>query len=116
MTYTLFGIKNCDTVKKACKWLDENGIVFEFHDYKTAGADADVLRRGFEIHGWDKIINRRSTTWRKLPKAAQDNMDEESALQTALDNPSLIKRPLLVSDNLFLVGFDTETWKSLPKS
>jgi len=103
-------------MKKARNWLDENGIAFEFHDYKKSGADADILKRGFEIHGWDKIINRRGTTWRKLPKEMQENMDAETALQAALDNPSLIKRPLLVSDDLFMVGFDEELWKTLPKS
>lgn len=115
MTYRLYGIKNCDTMKKAMKWLNDNGIAYDFHDYKKEGADESVLTRAIKTHGWEIVINKRGTTWRKLPKETQDRMDADLAVETALANPSIIKRPVLEGPDDLLVGFDESGWKSLLK-
>lgn len=109
----IFGIKNCDTMKKAFKWLDENGVEYDFHDYKKEGVDEAVLRQALCAHGWENVINRRGTTWRKLPDDVKNSMDETAAISVAIDNPSIVKRPLLVhQDNVYL-GFKAEDYKQI---
>ncbi|MDY0008880.1 MAG: ArsC family reductase [Bdellovibrionales bacterium] len=105
---TVYGIKNCDSMKKAFVWLDENGIAYDFHDYKKSGADEAVLKSAFKIHGWENVINRKGTTWRKLDDKTRDSMTEKSALAAALENPSLVKRPLIVAGKDILLGYDTD--------
>lgn len=107
---TIFGIKNCDTMKKAFKWLDENGVTYSFHDYKKDGADRDVLERAIAEHGWENVVNRRGTTWRKLDDDVKASMNAESAVSAATESPSMIKRPLLVSGNRILIGFDEDIY------
>ena len=109
----IYGIKNCDTMKKAFKWLVENNIAYNFHDYKKLGVDTDVLKSAIKEHGWKNVLNRRGTTWRKLDEATTENMDENSALETALDNPSIIKRPLMVHNNKTHLGFNADTYKEI---
>lgn len=114
MSVSIYGIKNCDTMKKALRWLDAQGVSYEFHEYKKEGADEGVLRRAIDAHGWDVVINRRGTTWRKLSDDLKNNMDADRAIAAALENPSLIKRPLLVKGNQTHLGFkDTEYEKLL---
>lgn len=85
----IYGIKNCDTMKKAFKWLDENDVSYDFHDYKKQGADADVLTRAIAAHGWDSVINKRGTSWRKLDANTQSAMSDESAVQAVTPPPKV---------------------------
>lgn len=109
----IYGIKNCDTVKKALAWLEERGVVFTFHDYKKQGVDEDVLRRALDQHGWENVINRRGTTWRQLPGDVKEAMDAKRAIDIALENPSIIKRPLLVHDDEIHLGFKDELYSRI---
>ena len=110
MTTTLFGIPNCDTMKKARRWLEANGVLYSFHDYKKAGVPEDELKLWVKTVGWEILLNRRGTTWRKLDDNIKDNIDEASAIQIMLDNPAIIKRPVLNSNNLITVGFSEKEY------
>lgn len=116
MVVHIYGIKNCDTMKKTFSWLDENGIAYDFHDYKKEGADVQILRMAIGQHGWETVINRKGMTWRNLPDIAKDHMDEENAIKAACDNPSLIKRPLIVTNDETYIGYDEDTFKSALKN
>ncbi|HEX2146607.1 MAG TPA: ArsC family reductase [Pseudorhizobium sp.] len=105
MTVTIYGIKNCDTMKKARNWLDQRGIDHRFHDYRAEGIDRAYLRRWIEACGWEAILNRAGTTFRKLDEAAKHDLDEGKAIQLMLEQPSMIKRPVLESGDDVLVGF-----------
>lgn len=107
---TLYGIKNCDTMKKALKWLDESGASYEFHDYKKQGTPRDIIAEAIKQCGWENLINRRGTTWRKLDEAVKNTMDENTALDIAIDNPSIIKRPLLSLDGKMTLGFKEDEY------
>lgn len=107
----IYGIKACDTMKKAFTWLDQHGIAYEFHDYKKAGAPEKQLRQWIRKLGWETVINKRGTTWKKLPETVRAGMDAESAVAAALENPSLIKRPIIEQGTILLAGFDTGTWQ-----
>tara|TARA_Y100001001_G_scaffold142338_1_gene146954 strand:+ start:184 stop:537 length:354 start_codon:yes stop_codon:yes gene_type:complete len=107
---TIYGIKNCGSMKKAFAWFDEHGIEYSFHDYKKQGADLDVLKKACAVHGWEQVINRKGTSWRKLPEDMRESMDEGKALQSAQDNPSLVKRPLIVDGDTILLGFDADRY------
>lgn len=108
---TAYGIKNCDTMKKAFVWFDDHNIAYDFHDYKKHGVDQAFLEQVLTSHGWETILNRRGTTWRQLPDAIKQAMDNKSALQTAIDNPSIIKRPLIANNDEILIGFDETIYK-----
>lgn len=105
MTITVFGIRNCDTMKKARAWLDANGVAAAFHDYKAAGIDAARLTRWVEIAGWEKILNRAGTTFRKLPDEAKAGLDAAKAVALMLGQPAMIKRPVIEYPGGLLVGF-----------
>jgi arsenate reductase (glutaredoxin) len=105
---TLYGIKACDTMKKARAWLDERGIAYSFHDYKKEGIDPSVLRQWCAEHGWEKILNRQGTTFRTLDEADRQNIDTEKAIALMQANPSMIKRPVLDTGAQRLVGFKPE--------
>lgn len=111
MTITLYGIANCDTVKKARKWLDAAGIEHAFHDYKKAGVPEAALRRWVEREGWERLLNRRGTTFRKLPESETAELDTGRAVALMSTHSSTIKRPVLEhgADGL-LVGFDEQAW------
>ena len=109
----IFGIKNCDTMKRAFAWLDEHGVAYTFHDYKTAGIGIEQLRSWSTQTGWETLLNTRGTTWRKLSPDQQANLDEEKALALMAENPSLIKRPVLEHGTSLLVGFAPEHYSSL---
>ncbi len=106
----LYGIPNCDTMKKARRWLDEQGIVHEFHDYRKQGIDEARLRQWLQQVSWETLLNRRGMMWRKLPEATRAAMDEVLAIETMLQTPSIIKRPVLEHDAGLLVGFDPQVW------
>ena len=106
----IYGIKNCDTMKKARRWLDEHGVVYDFHDYKTAGIDAETLRRWSGQVGWQVLLNKAGTTFRKLPDAAKADLDEDKAVALMVEQPSMIKRPVLDTGGDLLVGFKPEIY------
>ncbi len=108
---TIFGIKNCDTMKKAFAWLDQHDVRYEFHDYKKAGIDATRLKKWSTQVGWEILLNTRGTSWRKLSAAQQADMDEAKAIRLMGENPSLIKRPVLENGKALLVGFDAARYQ-----
>ena len=110
MSITLYGIPNCDTVKKARKWLDAKGIGYEFHDYKKQGADAGKIAEWVDQAGWEVVLNRRGTTFRKLPDADREGLDSKKAVAVMAANPSCIKRPVAEHPGGLLVGFREEEW------
>lgn len=110
---TLYGIKNCDTMIKARRWLDAQGVKYRFHDYRKDGLDEQRLRAWEKELGWETLLNRRGMLWRKLPQATRDNIDRASALQCMLDNPGIIKRPLLDLGKRRVVGFDAHEYAAL---
>ncbi|WP_294260416.1 ArsC family reductase [uncultured Sphingomonas sp.] len=112
MTITLYGIPNCDTVKKARTWLDAAGIAYDFHDYKKAGADPDRLRGWVERVGWEKLVNRAGTTFRKLPEGERAIAGADAAVVLMAAHPSLIKRPVVEHDGGLLVGFKPDEWQA----
>lgn len=109
----VYGIKNCDTMKKTFTWLDAHAVAYDFHDYKKQGADEGVLKAAISQYGWESVINRKGTTWKKLSEAERENMTQKSAVAAAVKNPSLIKRPLIVAGKTMLLGFDDAAFKSL---
>lgn len=113
MSATMFGIKNCDTIKKARAWLNERGVAYDFHDYKTAGIDEARLRRWSGEIGWETLLNRAGTTFRKLPDADKAGLDEGKALALMIAQPSMIKRPVLEAKGKLLVGFDPDRYEAL---
>jgi len=110
-TATIFGIKNCDTMKKARAWLDKRGVVYAFHDYKTAGIERDRLEQWSKKVGWETLLNRAGTTFRKLPDKDKTTLDAKKALALMLAQPSMIKRPVLdLGGGKLLVGFSPDTY------
>ncbi|KIP97711.1 MULTISPECIES: ArsC family reductase [Pseudomonas] len=110
MSNVLYGIKACDTMKKARTWLDEQGIAYQFHDYKTAGIDRGNLQKWCDEHGWETILNRAGTTFRKLDDAQKSDLDQAKAIELMLAQPSMIKRPVLDLGTRRLVGFKPERY------
>ena len=102
---TIYGIANCDTIKKAKKWLTDHNLEFNFHDYRKQGLDPALLKSWVDELGWEVLINKRGTTWRQLPNDLKDTIDSESAVTVMLDNPAIIKRPMLVKGDERHVGF-----------
>ena len=107
---TIYGIKNCDTMKKARAWLDGHGVAYAFHDYKTAGIERGKLEAWSRAVGWEKLLNRSGTTFRKLPDASKDGLTERNALDLMQAQPSMIKRPVLDVGGKLLVGFAPEQY------
>jgi Spx/MgsR family transcriptional regulator len=110
---TLYGIPNCDTMKKARAWLAEHDIDYVFHDYKKAGIDEQTLRAWIDELGWEVLLNRRGMMWRKVPQATKDNIDEASAMALMLETPSIIKRPVLDTGDARHVGFKPEQYAQI---
>lgn len=111
MTTTIFGIKNCDTVKKAIKWLNENELNPQLHDYRVDGVELQWLAEMAEKFGWETLVNKKSTTWRGLDDAIKKNLDKTLALQVLQENPTLIKRPIVIKDEVALIGFNENDYK-----
>ncbi|MEP7223211.1 MAG: arsenate reductase [Novosphingobium sp.] len=110
MMLTMYGIPNCDTVKKARDWLDGQGIAYAFHDYKKQGADAARIADWVTQAGWEKVLNRAGTTFRKLPDVDKQGLDAAKAVQVMAANPSCIKRPVVEYPGGLLVGFKPDEW------
>lgn len=113
MATILFGIPNCDTVQKARKWLDQHRIPYQFHDFRKDGLSAKQLDHWCQLLGWETLINRRGTTWRKLPESERVAIDARSAQVLMLAQPTLIKRPVLQMGEIFEVGFDADRYQTL---
>ena len=113
MTITLFGIVNCDTVKRARAWLGERGVAYDFHDFKQAGLPAALLDRWLDALGWEVLLNRRGTTWRRLSEAQRAAATDAAGARAALlAQPSLVKRPVVDwGDGALTVGFDAQQWQ-----
>ena len=109
---TIYGIKNCDTMKKARAWLDGRGVAYAFHDYKAVGIERATLEAWAREVGWEVLLNRSGTTFRKLPDAAREGLTEAKAIALMLDQPSMIKRPVLDLGGRLLVGFKPEQYEA----
>jgi Spx/MgsR family transcriptional regulator len=112
MMPTLYGIPNCDTVKKARVWLEARGTDYAFHDYKKVGVDEPSLRRWIATLGWETVLNRVGTTFRKLPDADRADLNEDKAVALMLAQPSMIRRPIVEGDGFLLAGFRPEAWEA----
>ena len=110
MTNTIYGIKSCDTMKKARTWLDGHGVKYEFHDYKAVGIDKAALTRWCDEKGWEVLLNRNGTTFRKLPESQKTGLDQRRAIELMLAQPSMIKRPVLEFGKRLLVGFQPDIY------
>jgi arsenate reductase len=113
MKTTIYGIKNCDTMKKARAWLGSHDVTHDFHDYKAAGIDRAKLEAWLKVVSWEVLLNRAGTTFRKLPDAAKANLNEAKAVKLMLEQPSMIKRPVLEHGKTLLVGFSPEKYAAL---
>ncbi len=112
MTVTIYGIRNCDTMKKARAWLDAAGVDYAFHDYKTAGIDKARLERWSKAVGWEALLNRAGTTFRKLPDKDKEGLTAAKATKLMIEHPSMIKRPVLETGKTLLVGFKPDDYKA----
>ena len=112
MTLILYGISNCDTVKKARRWLDEQNVAYRFHDVRKDGLDAARLQNWIDALGWDKLLNKAGTTFRKLPDTQKEGLDEASAKALMLDQPAMIRRPVVEATDAISVGFSAADWQA----
>jgi len=110
-TITIYGIKNCDTMKKARAWLDQHGVAYGFHDYKAAGIERSRLEGWAKAVGWETLLNRAGMTFRKLPDRDKEGITEKKAIALMLDQPSMIKRPVLDVGRKLIVGFSPQTYE-----
>ncbi|MEW7993041.1 MAG: ArsC family reductase [Candidatus Thiodiazotropha endolucinida] len=113
MMVKLYGIPNCDTMKKAIRWLDEHGITYQFHNYKKVGVDEKLLRQWVDRVGWEALLNRRGMMWRRLDDSVKAEINEENAIRVMLETPSIIKRPVLETDKTLNVGFTEKAYSKL---
>ena len=114
--YIIYGIKNCNTMKKAFTWLDEHQINYQFHNYKTDGLSAELLNDLLKLVDWQSLLNTRGTTWRKLDEALRNQIDnQDAAIKVMLANPSILKRPLLIDGKQALLGFSEESYSQFVK-
>jgi len=110
MSITIYGIKNCDTMKKAFAWLDNHGVAYDFHDYKKAGVTKVQLTQWCRAAGWEKVLNRAGPTFRKLPEADKQDLTQEKAIALMIGNPSMIKRPILEKGAALEIGFKPDRY------
>jgi len=113
MPITVYGIKNCDTMKKAFAWLDRHRVAYEFHDYKKAGVTKAQLHQWCRAAGWETVLNRAGPTFRKLPDADKQNLTQDKAIALMIGNPSMIKRPILEKEGALEIGFKPERYAAL---
>ncbi|WP_413693470.1 ArsC family reductase [Psychromonas sp. KJ10-2] len=112
MTTTMYGIPNCDTIKKAQKWLKENDIAFTFHDYRKDGLDENLLAQFYAVSSWDELLNKRSTSYRALTEQQKETLDETTVKALFIESPTLIKRPLIIHNGAAIVGFNVKKYQS----
>ena len=110
---TLYGIKNCDTIKKARKWLADNGIEYTFHDVRTDGIDGATIEKWIEQTDWETVLNRRGTTWRKLDSNVQEATNRDTVTALLLEQPAMIKRPVLDVDGAITIGFKVDQYQTI---
>ena len=110
---TLYGIKNCDTVKKARRWLEDHGVAYQFHDFRQDGLDKKQLSGWVEQLGWEAVVNKRSTTWRNLSDKDKEITTDAQAVKLLATNPTLIKRPILEKNKILLIGFKEADYKKI---
>jgi Spx/MgsR family transcriptional regulator len=115
VTVTLYGIKNCDTIKKARKWLEQNSVEFRFHDFRVDGIDKKLIDTWIKQIDWQILLNTRGTTWRKLPEAEREGINKAFAVKLMLEQPAIIKRPVLSVNNEFHVGFKEQEYEEIFK-
>jgi len=113
MSITLYGIKNCDTIKKAKKWLQSEQIDYRFHDYRSDGLDITLLNEFLKTQSWEVLLNKRGTTWRAQSDEVKNNIDERSAIALMLEHPAMIKRPVLITPETTHVGFKADVYLSI---
>ena len=113
MSTYMYGIKNCDTIKKARKWLEDAGVDFHFHDFRKDGITPEKLDTWFAAVGWETLLNKRGTTWRQLPEDVKNGIDAASAKTVMLENPAIIKRPVLETPQGVTVGFKAAEYEEL---
>jgi arsenate reductase (glutaredoxin) len=113
VTVSIYGIKNCDTMKKARAWLDAQGVSYAFHDYRSEGLEPSRLQGWIDVLGWETVLNRAGTTFRKLPDEEKSGLDAEKAKALMLKQPSMIKRPILEADGALLAGFKPAEYERL---
>ena len=109
----LYGISNCDTVKKAKSWLEENNLDYHFHDFRKQGLESAIIQDWLSQIDWQKLLNKRSTTWRNLDAEVQQSVNAENIIQLLVDNPTLIKRPVLKVNGIINIGFNADTYKGI---
>ena len=112
---TLYGIKNCDTVKKARRWMEQHAIDYDFHDFREDGLQPEQVQAWLDELGWETLVNRRSTTWKQLDPAVRDSLDASSVLPLILEQPTLVKRPLLDTGAQRHVGFNATEYQGIFK-
>ena len=110
---TVYGIKNCDTVKKALKWLADHNIEHKLHDYGVEGLDKSFLQQAEAQFGWENLVNKRGTTWRNLDEDVKKTLSKSTALSVLADNPTLIKRPIILQEGKALIGFDEKEYQAV---
>ncbi|PMH41057.1 arsenate reductase [Vibrio sp. 10N.286.49.B3] len=111
MPIIMYGIPNCDTIKKAKKWLQDNEIDFEFHDYRKQGISEEMVRTFCHQLGWEQVLNKRGTTYRKLSQEQKDSLDEATAIALLVEQPAMIKRPILLSNDRYIIGFKADLYQ-----
>jgi arsenate reductase len=111
VSVTIYGIKNCDTMKKAFVWLDKAGVAYDFHDYKKAGVSKGDLEKWCKAAGWETVLNRAGTTFKKLPESDKDGLNERKAIALMMAQPSMIKRPVLDDGKHLLIGFKPDEYE-----
>ncbi|MCY9828400.1 ArsC family reductase [Vibrio chagasii] len=113
MTITMFGIPNCDTIKKAKKWLEAEGIEFEFHDYRKQGITEELVTNFCSKLGWELVLNKRGTTYRQLSQEQKDTLTEQTAITLLVEQPAMIKRPILKVDGKLHIGFKADQYAAI---
>lgn len=113
MTITMYGIPNCDTIKKAKKWLEAEGVEYHFHDYRKQGIDKAMVETFCQQLGWENVVNKRGTTFRQLSQEQKDNLDQHSAIELLVEQPAMIKRPILVANGTYHLGFKADQYAAI---
>ena len=109
----IYGISNCDTVKKAKNWLDKHNIDYQFHDFRQQGLDKKIIDGWLKTVAWDKILNKRSTSWRNLDPSIQQTINKSNVVDLLIENPTLIKRPVMDVNDTITIGFNSDTYKGI---
>ncbi|CAH8201491.1 ArsC family reductase [Vibrio aestuarianus] len=113
MTIIMYGIPNCDTIKKAKKWLDNATVDYQFHDYRKQGIPPELVNQFCQALGWEVVVNKRGTTFRQLSALQKEALNAETAVDLLVENPAMIKRPILMVDNQYYIGFKAEQYASI---